>query len=333
MILHSENVISNSSTAAGADELSMHRRASKRTGFWASYTVTDAGVAAGEDWRGYCDEFSIRGVLPSGKEVLIFEAQRNELDECVYALAPYGDDDPTSSFNIQVVDSDVNFYDALPTTAEAQQVYFLFNMPHDYSMYTSVTARVEWRTLADEHVSATATSWTLGVFQETGSVTRSIGITRSSYASSTEPFFTMGEYPVIGGQALLANVNNVLEMHAKGKDGIDEASIGRAEHDIAYLALWSYYTGNVPAADTVTRFILPPGILIAQYDNRKLVMRLTTAEAIVWQFISLFAEHAVAGAVKAGDLSRGTASVIERNYTGTSASLAASAPVLRRALQ
>jgi hypothetical protein len=268
---------------------------------------------AGEDVRGYLDRVTI---LADGKE--IFRADRNELGRATETLAAYADDDPSNDYDLQIVDTDALVADFSPlVTTVASNFFFTFNMPHDYGMYKSVSARVAWRAVADEFVSASAITFVCGIAQDLGNVSRSIGLIRADAASSTRPNLVLNtDQTIIGGIVYFDTVDNCVEANLKGKDGKPEVILRELEDSVAFQALFNYYTGNVPADDDAERLYLPPGTLVPPYADRTLYLSVAAAEAVEGMFVILVAEHILPPDAVKGKVARGEAPVITTVLTG-----------------
>lgn len=301
-----DDKISHSSTGAGSDVIKLPSVAVKRLIIGSEYTVTDAGISAGENLAGYLDSIELTA---DGDAIL--KIGRNELPYVVALLAAYNTDSLDDADTLDVTPVAALSSDATPTTAEEQRAWYVLNFPHDLRKYSDIELRVTWRAAADEWGGASAMVFKLFVGLHTGNVPRSIAVTRSPTGSSTIHDIPMGDFPVVGGMLVPGTANYIERVRIKGKDGQYDVDINEP---IVGMAMYCALAGATPADDDID-YVLLPDFLIPAYPDRRCNVELNTAAAMSSFFIGLVQEAKVKAEASKGDAKRGTAPSTVRSFS------------------
>jgi hypothetical protein len=303
--------------AAGADVITLPKVSMRRWILGATYNVTDASVAANQDFEGWIDSVQI---VADGKT--IFRADTNELRNVCKLLAPYGTDSLTDNDQLDNVPGLALLYDGLPTTAEDQRVWYVFNMPHDLRMYSDVEARISWRAATAEwDTPASAFTAKIWIAIHHGNVSRSLGVIRVPSSTSTEHNIPMGDYPVIAGVLTPGTVEYITEVKLKGKDGQYDVAVNEP---VALMAMYGYMEGLTPASDSVVACYLPD-LLVPYFPERRITVSCSTTTTIVAHYVSLFGNQTIKPQANKGDAKRGVAQAIATQYQAGAAARASTA--------
>jgi len=297
--------------AAGSDELALPLKDVKRLFIGFRYTVTDAGIVAGEDMKGLLTQVKVKG-----DNTTLLEVQRDEMARVIDVLSPLYSATLNDPDEIDISPTSSLIADGLPTTAEEQRGFFTLNFPHKFSMYDSVLMSFTWGAPVTEWAGVSAFTGTIIVAVQYGSVPRSIALTRVYSSSATFHSLSMGDYPIIGGIILPSSYNVIDTITIKGKDRAPDFEI---REEIFGQALYSAQVGVAPATDDAAFQMLPVGILIPYYADRVCSIRADSAITVTAFFISLVAEHIVTAKATKSQVARGEAPQVSRVYENSNA--------------
>lgn len=286
-----------------------------------NYTVTDAGISAGENLAGWIDSVEI---IADGKT--IFRADTDELPLVAALLAPYATDSLEDIDDLDVCPVASLYSDATPTTAELQRAWYVLNLPHDFRLYSDVEMRISWRAAQSEWGAASALTFKFFLGLQRGNVPRSLGVIRVASGSSTVHDISMGDYPVIAGIINCGTANYYDELRIKGKDGTYDVNINEPS---ALQAMYNAMAGVTPADDDVD-YLFVPDMLVPWFPERKANLTLTTAAACTFLWLSILADSKPVSTAVKGDVKRGVAAAETRQYDpGSSARAITKMPALQ----
>jgi len=289
-----------SQSAGGSDTIALPRnRAIRKFMVACRYTVTDAGISAGENFQGWVNTIKI---IADGKT--IFEVQKNELQNVAKLLARY--------YSTEINDEQIHegavgaamYYDGDPTTAEAQNAWYIFNMPCDLRHYDDVRAVITWDAATGEWGAASAMAATISIGLDYGNVSESIGVVRGYSGSSTYHEFSMGDFPVMRALFTGLTTDTMTKLTITGKDRMNDYN---ASSPIFGAACWAAHLGATASDDTTT-VILTPEIFVANYPDRRAYLAVSSAAAVTAFFVVKLASVVTnEAAAKMGEVARGSA--------------------------
>jgi len=311
-----DDKISGSSTAAGADVITLPKVSMRRFVLGAVYNVTDVGIVAGEDFEGWIDSVQI---VADGKT--IFRADRNELRNVAKLLSVFGTDSLTDSDGIDHTPAGALLWDGLPTTAEDQRVWYTFNLPHDLRMYSDVEMRISWNSAVTEWAAASAMTYKIFVAIHAGNISKSLGVVRVPSGTNTNHDIPMGDYAVISALLTPGTVEYITEIKVKGKDGKYDIALNEP---VAGVAMWDFMTGTTPTTDSVAAVILPD-MLIPYYPERRVTVTCSTTTTIVAHYVALMGNQVLKPEATKGDAKRGVAPAVATKYAPGAAARAVTA--------
>jgi len=317
--------VSISGLAAGSMDIALPKRSVRRIVLGARYTVTDASIVANEDLQGF-----IKSIKISADNHEIFRADRDELARVTDLLASWSTDSMDDPDDLNTIPATASRCDLLPTTAEEQRAHYVFNYPHDFSLYKGdVIMTIEWNAVTTEWLSATGFTGVIYIGLHYGNVPRSITLTRVSTPAGTEHDIPMGDFPVVAALFIPSAYNDLKELVIKGKDGANEYY---SNEQTTLQAMYSLLTGVAPSSDDAA-FLMTPPLLVPVYDGRRAHATFTTGTTtLVSYFLGIAAEAKLTPSVTMkGAVARGQAEVQTRSYsTSLGKSLGASIHKLPR---
>lgn len=242
--------------SGGLQQLPLERRPVEKIIIRPNYTVTDAGISAGENFEGVVDE-----LLLGNDAFPVLQARRNELSVLGDLLH-------------EGISTGI-YSDPDPTTATAQNVHYTFTGPFDLRRVSDPFLRLSLRPATDEWGAASAFTCfvTVEVYYNDGLEGMGIGVRRIASASATEHRVKAPTDVDMVGLLIVAGTGGLLDQWNVGNDV--NASDAYSTHTD-----YSAYKKTAPQSSPTRYFAAP--IRSKRADGKEIIASATSATTLTF---------------------------------------------------